>query len=199
MMNSLSLRSALPLLLGALVLPVVASAAPMDIKDADNGSRIQFTAHTKIFDATGQFRDFDIKGKFDPEDFTQSKFSILIKTKSIDTDNGTRDDHLKSDDFFHVEKHPEASFEVDKITKGKKADSYDIQGTLTIKGKKTKHTIPVSVTTGPINKKGDKVGTTVTAKFKLNRMKVGIDWPGSLLLPDIDETVDMDVKLVLPH
>lgn len=203
-MIAIPLRAALTtaiggLLLGALLLPTTGRAAPMEIAEDAAHSHIQFTAHTKIFDATGRFRDFDVKGKFDPDKFTDSKFTVTIRTKSVDTDNGTRDDHLRSEDFFHVDKHPVASFAVDKVVKGKKPGWFIIKGTLTIKGKKTKHSIPMKVMTGMLDKKGTKKVTTLKGKFKLNRMKVGVDWPGSLLLPDIEEMVDMDVNLVFKH
>jgi polyisoprenoid-binding protein YceI len=195
-----ALTSALSgLLLGALLLPVAGHAAPLSIEDDSAHSHIQFTAHTKIFDATGRFRDFDIKGTFDSDDFATSRFTVTVRTKSLDTDNGTRDDHLRSEDFFHVDKHPTASFTVDSVAKGKKADWFVIKGTLDIKGKKTKHAIPMQVITGMLDKKGTKKVTTLKGKFKLDRNKVGVDWPGSLLLPDIDKTVDMDVVLVFKH
>jgi polyisoprenoid-binding protein YceI len=42
--------------------------------------------------------------------------------------------HLKSDDFFSTEKHPNASFEITSVAAGKQAGSYTIKGNLTIKG-----------------------------------------------------------------
>lgn len=42
--------------------------------------------------------------------------------------------HLKSDDFFSTEKHPNASFALTSVTAGKQAGSYTIKGNLTIKG-----------------------------------------------------------------
>lgn len=42
--------------------------------------------------------------------------------------------HLKSDDFFSTEKHPNASFALTSVTAGKQAGSYTVKGNLTIKG-----------------------------------------------------------------
>jgi polyisoprenoid-binding protein YceI len=187
------------LLLSLLLLPSNAHATPMNCIADTAASRIQFTAHTKIFDATGTFRKFDVNGTFDPDAFATSKFTITIDTKSLDTDNGTRDGHLKSDDFFDVDKHPKASFTVTSVAKGKKPDVFVIKGTLNIKGKKTTHSIPMKVSTGPKSNKDPQPVTTLKGTFQLDRNKVGIDWPGSLLMPDIDKTVDMDVVLVFKH
>ena len=57
----------------------------------------------------------------------------------------------------------------------------------------------MKVVTGMLDKKGTKKVTTLTGKFKIDRNKVGIDWPGSLLLPEINKTVDMDDVLVFKH
>lgn len=95
---------------------------------------------------------------------------VNIKSGSLDIDNGMIEDgefvidmksitntdiedeeykaklegHLKSEDFFSVEKHPEAKFEVTSVKK--KADKQNVTGNLTIKGITHEVTIPVKVT-----------------------------------------------------
>ncbi len=52
--------------------------------------------------------------------------------------------HLKSDDFFSVEKHPEASFEITSVKKGSNGD-HMVNGKLTIKGISNDISFPAKV------------------------------------------------------
>lgn len=53
--------------------------------------------------------------------------------------------HLKSDDFFSVDKHPEVTFKIDSVKK-LKGNQYEVTGPLSIKGKSAKQTFTVNVT-----------------------------------------------------
>jgi len=52
--------------------------------------------------------------------------------------------HLKSDDFFSVDKHPEVRFKIDSA-KSLGDNKYEVTGPLTIKGKTAKQTFTVTV------------------------------------------------------
>ena len=67
---------------------------------------------------------------------------FTIKTASINTDNADRDKHLKSPDFFDVEKNPEITFKSSKVTPAGK-DKYNVDGTLTLRGVSKPVTLPV--------------------------------------------------------
>ena len=53
--------------------------------------------------------------------------------------------HLKSDDFFSVEKYPNATFEITSMNKGKNTEEYDVKGNLTIKGITNEINFPAKV------------------------------------------------------
>jgi polyisoprenoid-binding protein YceI len=57
----------------------------------------------------------------------------MIQAASIDTKTSDRDMHLRSEDFFVVDNHPEITFVSSRITK-KGSNDYDVRGTLTIRG-----------------------------------------------------------------
>lgn len=91
-------------------------------------SEIEFKVkHMMISTVTGSFTDFDATVEADKENFEDAKFSFNTKIDSINTKNGDRDTHLKSEDFFNAEKYPTLSF------KSKSFDGEKMVGDLTIK------------------------------------------------------------------
>jgi len=67
-------------------------------------------------------------------DLAKSVIKGTADVNSLNTDNKGRDKHLKSSDFFDVEKYPTMKFTSSEITKD--GDNYKVQGTLTIKNVK---------------------------------------------------------------
>lgn len=83
--------------------------------------------HLMINTVRGQFDEFEAKTVVG-QPIEQSEIDITIQVGSINTNNGDRDGHLKSGDFFDAEQFPTITFKSTKIT-----DS-EITGDLTIKG-----------------------------------------------------------------
>ena len=84
-------------------------------------------------EVAGFFDLFDIKLSASDDNFSDAVIEVTAQVKSIDTDNQKRDDHLRSADFFDVEKHPELSFKSKSLKKaGDK--KYKLTGNLTIHG-----------------------------------------------------------------
>ncbi len=74
-------------------------------------SRIGFVArHAMITKVRGSFDEFEGGGVLDAENPENSSVRLTIKTASIDTRNADRDNHLRSNDFFDMEKYPEITF-----------------------------------------------------------------------------------------
>lgn len=91
-------------------------------------SEVEFKVkHMMISTVTGSFADFDATVEADKENFEDAKFSFNTKIDSINTKNGDRDTHLKSEDFFNAEKYSTLSF------KSKSFDGEKMVGDLTIK------------------------------------------------------------------
>jgi polyisoprenoid-binding protein YceI len=97
-------------------------------------SRIGFVArHAMVTKVRGSFNDFEGKGHFDPTNPGNSSLEVTLKTTSIDTRNADRDNHLRGNDFFDMEKYPEITFKSTKV-EGVDASNYKVTGDLTIKG-----------------------------------------------------------------
>lgn len=87
--------------------------------------------HLMISTVTGNFSKFDASMTSNSEDFTDAQLSFVADVSSISTNISDRDNHLKSPDFFDVEKYPNIAFESTKVEKFE--NRYQIKGNLTIK------------------------------------------------------------------
>ncbi|WP_283635489.1 YceI family protein [Aquaticitalea lipolytica] len=132
--------------------------------------------HLMISNVKGAFKTFD--ASIDGEDFRTSNFNVTIDTGSISTNNDDRDAHLKSPDFFEVEKYPEITF---VSTSLKKVDDNEFKliGDLTIKG--TTKEIELDTEFGGFMKDpygNEKAGFSINGK--LNRKDFGLNWNAAL-------------------
>jgi len=91
----------------------------------------------------GRFTDFSGTVQFDESHVEQSKVSLTINAASIDTGTADRDTHLKSDDFFAVDKFPTLTFVSSRVVK-KSAEHFDVVGTFTIRDVSKEITVPVT-------------------------------------------------------
>src|SRR5687768_6711259 len=63
----------------------------------------------------GSFRDFTANIHYDSREPAKSRVEFEVKAASVDTKNGARDSTLRSEDFFHVTKHPKLTFKSVRI------------------------------------------------------------------------------------
>ncbi|MFN3453780.1 MAG: YceI family protein [Pseudobdellovibrio sp.] len=128
--------------------------------------------HLVISTVEGRFTKFD--GDFEiAKKFTDSKVTANIDINSIDTANADRDKHLKSADFFDVEKYPKMTFKSKKITGSEK--NFKIVGDLTIKDV----TKEVTFDGKYLGNVADAFGNTkaaFTATTKINRQQFNLKW-----------------------
>lgn len=156
---------------------LAATAAPykLDTAHTDVGFSIQ---HLMISNVKGAFKDFSGSFDFDEAKGEVKKISVEIKAASIDTRNGKRDDHLRSADFFDVEKHPVITFKADAVkVKEKKAEK--IKGMLTMHGVSKEVTLDLTYS----GKNPDPMGTMhmgFELKGKINRKDFGLAWNKAL-------------------
>lgn len=80
----------------------------------------------------GHFPDFTGDVFFDPDNLEKSKFDFVVKVDSINTNNGKRDNHLRSDDFFSASKYPVMTFKSTRVSHAG-GNKYVLEGKMTIK------------------------------------------------------------------
>jgi polyisoprenoid-binding protein YceI len=157
----------------SLLLPVLAAAEPVTYKvDADH-SGVGFSIRHFVSNVSGRFRDFDGVIKYDKANPTASSVEFTVKAASIDTANNDRDEHLRSKDFFDVQKFPTLTFTSTKVV-AKDANTLDVTGNLTLHGVTKPVTIPVTLLGTVKTPKGEKAG--FETNFKLDRKEYGITW-----------------------
>jgi polyisoprenoid-binding protein YceI len=139
-----------------------------------NHSTVQFSAkHLLISTVAGKFKEFSGTISYDDKDITKSLVSGTIKTASLDTGVADRDNHLRSADFFDVEKNPEITFKSTKIEKS--GDGATVTGDLTIKGVTKEVKFPATVN-GPIKDPWGNSRLGFSFALEINRMDYGISW-----------------------
>jgi polyisoprenoid-binding protein YceI len=111
------------------------------------------------------------------EDPLASTVAVSIEATSIDTGNGTRDNHIRSADFFDAENHPTLTFTSTRVRQ--EDGAFLVDGALTIRGT----TRPVTLTLeppafGPGPQGGTKAGFSATTE--INRMDFGVSYNGPI-------------------
>lgn len=153
--------------------------------------------HLGLSKVKGSFTDFSGTITFDAKDIGQSSVSVVIKTASINTGNEGRDKHLRSGDFFDVEKYPEITFISDKVEK--KDDGYAAHGTLTMHGVSQKIVLPFTLT-GPVQGMQGEFRMAAETGTKLDRQTYGITWSKTLdaggLVVGNEVGVEIDLEAV---
>jgi polyisoprenoid-binding protein YceI len=143
-------------------------------------SKIGFSVrHFGITETDGQFRKFGGTALSEKEDFSDLQVELAVDMNSLDTNDNQRDSHVKSGDFFEVDKFPEMKFKSTKLELVSK-DNYKMYGDLTIKG--ITNPIALDMEFGGIVPK-DPFGHTKAGFFvsgKINRKDWGITWNAAL-------------------
>lgn len=131
-------------------------------------------SHSGISLINGKFLEYTGNLTTNGEALNDASFNFTVDVKSINTNVEDRDNHLRSADFFEVERYPAMSFKSTKILATGKPDHYLLYGKLTIKDV-TKDVV-FDVDFGGIAKsdQGEKLG--MKAKTTINRFDYNIDY-----------------------
>jgi polyisoprenoid-binding protein YceI len=137
--------------IAAFVLASLSSAALANetYKFDASGSTIGFSVHQFLGTTQGKFTKFTGKVDVDREHPENSAVTAQIDVRSIDTHIKKRDDHLRSPEFFNVEKFPQITFK-SRSVKRTGPESGDILGALTMHGAIKPITLHVKLLT-PLN------------------------------------------------
>lgn len=166
-------------LLCAVGLVVAATQWMMQPKE----SKLSFVGTQAGAEFEGTFKKFTADIKFDPKDLATSRFDVKIDVASVDTQDGERDDTMKTADLFDVKRFPAARYVADKFTAAG-GDKYNATGKLTIRD--ITRDVPIEFTFE--DKDG---GAWLKGTAKLKRLDFGVgqgEWKDT-------STVANDVKI----
>ena len=141
-------------------------------------SEVHFQVRHLVTRVRGRFTDFSGTVAFDPAQPEQSSITFSIDARSIDTSAADRDQHLRSDDFFAVEKFPTLTFVSSGVTK-KSEERYDVDGTLTIRGVAQAVTLPVTYL-GEAKDPWGNARVGFETELTVNRKDYGLTWNAAL-------------------
>jgi polyisoprenoid-binding protein YceI len=153
--------------------------------------------HMMFTNVSGKFREFEANAELDEDDFSNAKINFSADAASITTGNDERDKHLKSADFFDVEKFPKLEFMATSMKKVS-GDEYELAGDLTIHG--VTRPVKLNVEYGGAMKDpwgNTKAGFTIMGK--INRKDWGLNWNTALeaggVLVGEDVRLQIEVQL----
>ncbi len=143
------------------------------LKISPENSTIEFIGSKVTGKHEGGFKQFSGTIDMVNEKPEESSVSVEIDMKSVFADSEKLANHLKSGDFFDVEKFPKSTFTSTKIAadSAKGDRNYTVTGDMEIRGVKKSITFPAKITF-------DKSDIAVDAEFSINRKDFEIKYAG---------------------
>jgi polyisoprenoid-binding protein YceI len=161
-------------------------------------SSVEFSVrHLVVAKVRGRFNKFSGTVAYDPANLAASKVSVTIDAASISTNEEKRDGHLRSPDFFDVEKFPTLSFESTKLVPGKGSE-FEIHGKLKIKDV-TKDVVLKAESLGTAKDPWGGTHASFSASTSINRMDYGLKWNQALETGGVlvGEKIDITLEIEL--
>jgi len=139
-------------------------------------TQVEFSAkHLGMMTVRGYFDEISAKADIDPDHPETSSVEVTMSTASIRTNNGVRDNDLRSSNFLEVDKYPEITFKSTSVEPAG-PDHYKLTGDLTIKGNTRPVTLDVT-RYGELNDPqmmGHRIAYSATSK--INRKNFGLSF-----------------------
>ena len=166
-----------------------ASSFAQNYKPVNDGSKIHFIIKNFGIETGGDLSGLTGDITFIPANITKSSFNVSVDVSTIDTDNGNRDTHLRSDEYFDVEKYPVITLKSTKVNRTNKSSSgwYHLTGTLTMHGVTKPIAFPFRVT-----KKGNDY--LFVGGFIINRLDFGVGKSSSVLSNSVKVSMSVLAK-----
>lgn len=138
-------------------------------KPVDAGSKVHFIIKNFGIDTGGDLAGLTGDVIFNPANITTSSFNVSVDVNTIDTDNDSRDGHLKGKGYFDAEKFPVITIKSTKVNRTNRSSSgwYHFTGTLNMHGVTKPIAFPFKAT-----KQGEDY--LFVGGFSLNRLDYGV-------------------------
>jgi polyisoprenoid-binding protein YceI len=142
-------------------------ADPVRFQVQPEASELTFKATSRLQNASGRFHRFAGDVTVDPANLATARVTLSVEAASIDTGITRRDNHLRTEDFFDVDRYPTISFQSVRVEGA--GPRFTLVGRLTMRGVTREITVPVSV---------EVAGDTLTAsgEFAVNRQDYGLSY-----------------------
>jgi polyisoprenoid-binding protein YceI len=157
-------------------------------------THLGFTAkHLAVTTVRGRFNKFEGSLASPDDDFTKARGEVKIEVASLESRSDQRDTHLRSADFFDVEKYPYMTYKVTGI-EPIDDENFRVLGELTVK-QITKPLVLEATIEGRLpDPFGAKERVGISARGQLNRMDWGLNWNGVAgTVPFASHTIKLEV------
>ena len=164
------------------------------------------TVHSEVSFVVRHMMVSKVRGRFDKFEGTittapdplQSTVTATVDLSSVNTGNETRDNHIRSEDFFHIEKHPAMTFRSTGLRP--EGGNFLLDGDLTIRGTTKPVTLKLEINGfGPDAYGGTRAGFSATTE--INRNDFGVSYngpiPGGGVVVSEKVTVSLEIEGVL--
>ena len=141
-------------------------------------AKIGFTIKNAGFKVNGSMKGLKGDIKFSPDDLGLCAISLSVSTASVDTDNKTRDKHLRGEDYFEVEKYPTITFTSTSVKKS--GNGYLVKGTFKVKNTTKEVEIPFTFQQNVFK-----------GSFSINRIEYGVGKKSWIM----DKTVNITFQI----
>jgi len=160
------------------------SKAQLILTPVDADSKVHFVIKNFGIKTGGDFTGLKGNIKFAPENLAVCSFDVTVDAATINTDNESRDGHLKKAEYFDVTTYKTIHFKSTKVVLSSVAGRYYMFGDVTIKGV----TKPVEFGFSATPKNG---GYVFEGEFGINRRDFGVG--GSSISMSDNLTVSLSV------
>jgi|SRR5579859_6728815 len=155
--------------------------------------------HMMISNVKGHFAKVTGTLTLDESDLSRSRVEATVDASSLETRDAQRDAHLKSADFFDVEKFPALTFKSTSLRLVKDGE-LAVEGDLTIRDVTRKVVFSVDGPTPPAKDPWGNTRVGVSATTRISRKDFGLSWnaaleSGGFLVGD-DVTITLDVQFI---
>lgn len=157
-------------------------------------THLGFTAkHLGVSTVRGRFNKFEGSFEGPDDDYTKARGEVKVEVATLESRSEQRDTHLRSADFFDVEKYPYITFKLTGIEPVDE-ENFRVKGDLTIKDVTRPVTLEATVEGRLPDPFGGKERIGVSARGQLNRMDFGLNWDGVAgAVPFASHTIKLEI------
>jgi len=154
--------------------------------------------HMMIANVRGEFTSVSGEVSYDPQHPEATRVEVSVDPASINTREEKRDAHLRSADFFDVEKYPKIAFSATRTRR--RGDNLEVTGNLTIRDTTREVTLTVDEVTPEHTDPWGNRRIGASARTKIKRSDFGMRWnaaleAGGVLVGD-DITLEIEAELI---
>ena len=187
-MKPIFLSAAIALMVGALA---AAQTSQWQLDPAHSSAQFA-VRHMGISNVRGTFTKLSGTARYDPADSKNDSVEVTIEAGSVDSRVEMRDNDLRSDHFFDVQKYPTITFRSTKVESAG-ADKLKITGDLTIRGITKPVTLDVDGPSKPVKDGQGRLHMGVSATATVNRTDFGMTGYQGIVGNEVTLTIDAEL------